>query len=475
MAGERRDHGWVLERGSQPESPTGKTFLRFQVKRATDMSFALCGLSLFAPVMALIALLIRLDSRGPVLFKQLRRGYRGQEFWLLKFRTTSVDAEQQLVELESSNEPDDGVLFKLRDDPPITRLGAFLRRFNLDKLPQLINVLNGEMSLVGPCPLPLHDSDRLLASDPEGYKQRLEVLPGITGLWHVSGRGELSFERMLQLDSDYVKNWSVHRDFRIICKTFLVTLLKVGEIRDGATSQADRQELSTRQEVARASILWNRFGHLLHPQSKEKYLDPDLAEHAADLYEALTKATTRGPWWRNLLIAYFTLKALLKAVNCHRIELWRMNMNRRFLVMILFGGFAATCFGVYLGRIVDNINLPFARDDAVLGPWTSVDFVDEPSQFDPEERHSVGDLFMKELRFRPGGKTSALLEGVGTSTFFTWTKGVVIHRGDKTAAKYEIKKIGDQEYLFLEWKSGDYLYLHRKPQYYVLKKGRDQR
>ncbi len=465
MADKHSDDGWELERDSQPELPTGKAFLRFQVKRAIDMTGALMGLFLFAPVMAVIALFIRLDCRGPVLFKQLRRGYRDQEFSILKFRTTSVDAEQQLMELESSNESDGGVLFKLRNDPPITRLGAFLRRLNLDELPQMINVLKGEMSLVGPRPLPLRDSDRLLASDPEGYKQRLEVLPGITGLWQVSGRGELSYERMLQLDSDYVKNWSLDQDFRIICKTFLVTLLRVGEIPEGVVSEADRQELSTRQEVARASILWNRFGLLLHPKSKEKYLDPDLAEHAADLYEALTKATTRGWRWRNLLIAYFTLKALLKAVNCHRIELRRMNMNRRFLVMMLLmllGGFAA----LYFGRIVDNINLPFANDHAVLGRWTSVDFVDEPSQFNPERRHFGGDLYLGELTFLPGGKTS---------TFFTWTKGVVIHRGDKTAAKYEIKKIGDQEYLFLEWKSGDYVYLHRKPQYYVLKVLADQK
>ena len=107
------------------------------------------------------------------------------------------------------------------------------------------------------------------------------------------------------------------------------------------------------------------------------------------------------------------------------------------------------------------------------GAWTSVDFVDEPSQFNSERRHFGGDLYMKELKFLPGGKTSALFvtkEGVETSTVFTWTKGVVIHPGDKTAAKYEIKKIGDKEYLFLEWKSGDYTIRHMKPKYYVLKK-----
>jgi len=156
-----------------------------------------------------------------------------------------------------------------------------------------------------------------------------------------------------------------------------------------------------------------------------------------------------------------------------------MNMNRLFLVMMLFGGFAATCFGTdkvssdQKGRIEDNINLPFANDDAVLGRWTSVDFVDEPGQFNSERRHFRGDLFLKELKFLPGGETSARFatkEGVETSTVFTWMKGVVIQSGDKTAAKYEIKKIGDKEYLFLEWKSGDYTIRHMKPKYYVLKK-----
>jgi len=154
-------------------------------------------------------------------------------------------------------------------------------------------------------------------------------------------------------------------------------------------------------------------------------------------------------------------------------------MKRLFLVMMLLGGLAAACLGTAKvfsdqeGRTEDNINLPFANDDAVLGRWTSVDFVDEPSQFNPEQRNFGGDLYLKELKFLAGGKTSALYateKGVGTSTVFTWTKGVVIHSGDKTAAKYEIKKISDKAYLFLEWKSGDYTIRHMKPKYYVLKK-----
>ena len=123
------------------------------------------------------------------------------------------------------------------------------------------------------------------------------------------------------------------------------------------------------------------------------------------------------------------------------------------------------------GLIEDNINLPFANDDAVLGRWTSVDFVEEPGQFNSERRHFRGDLYLKELKFLPGGETSALL-GVETCAIFTWTKGVVINNAwdNKTAAKYEIKKIGDKEYLFLEWKSGDYTIRHMEPKYYVLNK-----
>src|SRR3954465_14285474 len=190
------------------------------VKRSMDVAGALVGLLLLAPVMLAISLLIRLDSPGPVLFRQLRRGYRGRLFWVLKFRTMVVDAEQRLKDLEKTNESSGGVLFKLRDDPRITPLGRFLRRSSLDELPQLINVLRGEMSLVGPRPLQLRDSDRLLALNPEGYHRRLQVLPGVTGPWQVGGRSDLNHERMVELDVEYVDHWSLSRDLLIICKTF---------------------------------------------------------------------------------------------------------------------------------------------------------------------------------------------------------------------------------------------------------------
>jgi lipopolysaccharide/colanic/teichoic acid biosynthesis glycosyltransferase len=198
------------------------------VKRLIDVTGALLGLFFLTPVLAIVALSIRMNSRGPVLFRQVRRGYRGKAFWVYKFRTMTVDAEQRLDDLESSNESHGGVLFKLREDPRVTRLGSYLRRSSLDELPQLYNILKGEMSLVGPRPLQNRDSDRLLAVDPAGYERRLRMRPGLTGPWQVGGRSEVNHERMVELDVDYVDNWSLGRDLLIICKTFLVVLFRIG-------------------------------------------------------------------------------------------------------------------------------------------------------------------------------------------------------------------------------------------------------
>jgi lipopolysaccharide/colanic/teichoic acid biosynthesis glycosyltransferase len=200
----------------------------YAVKRFIDIVGALVGLLLLTPVMLGVSLLIRLDSPGPVLFRQLRRGYRGRLFWVLKFRTMVVDAEQKLKDLERSNESAGGVLFKLRDDPRVTPLGRFLRRSSLDEFPQLINVLRGEMSLVGPRPLQLRDSDKLASLDFEKYNHRLQVLPGLTGPWQVGGRSEVNYSDMVNLDIDYVNNWSLTRDLRIILRTFVVVLLGRG-------------------------------------------------------------------------------------------------------------------------------------------------------------------------------------------------------------------------------------------------------
>jgi lipopolysaccharide/colanic/teichoic acid biosynthesis glycosyltransferase len=197
---------------------------RSAVKRTMDVVGALGGLLLLAPVLVVVGLLVRLDSRGPILFRQRRVGLSGNSFWCLKFRTMVTDAEARLHELEARNESAGGVLFKIRDDPRITPLGRFLRRTSLDELPQLWNVLVGEMSLVGPRPLQLRDSLRLEELDATGYARRLSVRPGVTGPWQVSGRSDVSSDRMLELDLAYVELWSLALDVEILARTVLVVL-----------------------------------------------------------------------------------------------------------------------------------------------------------------------------------------------------------------------------------------------------------
>jgi lipopolysaccharide/colanic/teichoic acid biosynthesis glycosyltransferase len=176
--------------------------LRSLVKLAMDLSGALVGLLVLSPVILVVALFIRLDSPGPALFRQVRRGHRGRPFRMLKFRTMVVDAERRHGDLESCNESAGGVLFKLRHDPRVTRLGRFLRRSSLDELPQLFNVPRGKMSLVGPRPLQLRDSQRLAAVDPQGYADRLRVKPGLTDPWQVGGRSDLDYDQTVRLDLD---------------------------------------------------------------------------------------------------------------------------------------------------------------------------------------------------------------------------------------------------------------------------------
>lgn len=193
-------------------------------KRIIDVVGAVLGLLLLAPFLALIAILIRLDSSGPVLFRQRRQGLDGRIFCMLKFRTMRQDAEERLKEFEAKNESAGGVLFKMRRDPRVTRIGRFLRRTSLDELPQLWNVLRGEMSLVGPRPLQLRDSALLGETDPAGYTARLSVLPGLTGPWQVGGRSDLDSAGMVRLDLDYIVNWSLGLDLRILCRTVIVVL-----------------------------------------------------------------------------------------------------------------------------------------------------------------------------------------------------------------------------------------------------------
>jgi lipopolysaccharide/colanic/teichoic acid biosynthesis glycosyltransferase len=197
---------------------------RLAVKRAMDLAGAIGGLFFLSPCLVLIALLVRWESRGPILFRQPRLGRDGQIFLCLKFRTMVPDAEQRLRDLEVRNESVGGVLFKIKNDPRVTPVGRFLRRTSLDELPQLWNILVGEMSLVGPRPLQLRDSERLAEQDPDGYARRLTVTPGLTGPWQVGGRSDLDHFRMIRLDLDYVENWSIATDMAILFKTVGVVL-----------------------------------------------------------------------------------------------------------------------------------------------------------------------------------------------------------------------------------------------------------
>ena len=164
--------------------------------------------------LALIALAIKLDSRGPVFFVDRRIGVGEREFGMLKFRTMVADAAEHQHGLEEANEAS-GALFKIRDDPRVTRVGRLLRRFSLDEMPQLVNVVRGEMSLVGPRPLPLRDYELL----EDWHRARYLVLPGMTGLWQISGRSGLSFDDLVRLDFTYLENWSIWSDISIIAKT----------------------------------------------------------------------------------------------------------------------------------------------------------------------------------------------------------------------------------------------------------------
>jgi len=186
----------------------------FILKRAFDLVGSLLLLTLLSPLLLLIALAVKLDSRGPVLFRSHRPGIGGRPFACLKFRTMEDGAERRQDDLEHRNEAG-GAIFKIREDPRVTRVGALLRRWSLDELPQLLNVLRGQMSLVGPRPLPQRDYELL----EEWHRKRYLVLPGMTGLWQVSGRSELDFDELVRLDFLYLERWSVFLDFTILLKT----------------------------------------------------------------------------------------------------------------------------------------------------------------------------------------------------------------------------------------------------------------
>jgi exopolysaccharide biosynthesis polyprenyl glycosylphosphotransferase len=195
----------------------------FALKRTFDLVGGTLLMIVLSPLLALIVLAVRVSSRGPVMFRSTRRGIGQQPFACLKFRTMHTDAEQLQADLEELNEAS-GALFKIREDPRLTPVGRVLRRFSLDELPQLVNVIRGEMSLVGPRPLPERDYEML----EDWHRKRYLVLPGITGLWQVSGRSELDFDDLVHLDFIYLERWSLALDLTIILKTIPAVLSRRG-------------------------------------------------------------------------------------------------------------------------------------------------------------------------------------------------------------------------------------------------------
>ncbi|WP_332328121.1 sugar transferase [Streptomyces sp. WMMC940] len=186
---------------------------RLAVKRTIDLVGAAALLLLLAPLLLAAAVAVKADSPGPVLFRQKRTGRHGREFEVLKLRTMHVGAERMRAGLDARNESD-GHLFKIREDPRVTTTGRWLRRWSLDELPQLVNVLMGQMSLVGPRPLPVRDS-----AFTEEARRRLLVRPGLTGLWQIGGRSDLGWEEALRLDLEYVRAWSIRMDLKILVRT----------------------------------------------------------------------------------------------------------------------------------------------------------------------------------------------------------------------------------------------------------------
>jgi exopolysaccharide biosynthesis polyprenyl glycosylphosphotransferase len=193
------------------------------MKRCLDLTVASLGLVALSPALAAVALAIKLDSRGPVFFRQLRVGKGHRPFYCLKFRSMTADAEKRREEIAHLNEVD-GPVFKIRNDPRVTRVGRVIRKTSIDELPQLINVVRGEMSLVGPRPPLPAEVDKY----EEWMHRRLDVPPGITCIWQISGRSNVSFEQWMQMDIDYIESCSLVTDVRILLRTVPAVLFGRG-------------------------------------------------------------------------------------------------------------------------------------------------------------------------------------------------------------------------------------------------------
>jgi exopolysaccharide biosynthesis polyprenyl glycosylphosphotransferase len=204
-------------------SYSGKKYYSLWVKRVFDIVVSSATLFMLAPIFLLIALLIKRDSPGPAIFKQVRSGLNGRKFVMYKFRTMVNGAEALRTKLQEFNEVS-GPIFKIKNDPRITNIGKLLRRTSLDELPQLFNVLKGDMSLIGPRPLPLIESCQITGEE----RRRLSMKPGITGLWQCNGRSQATYEHLIRMDLEYVDNWSLLLDLKLLIKTIPVVVKCIG-------------------------------------------------------------------------------------------------------------------------------------------------------------------------------------------------------------------------------------------------------
>ncbi|MBQ8547450.1 MAG: sugar transferase, partial [Lachnospiraceae bacterium] len=195
------------------------------VKRIIDIICSLIGILVFSPIMLVTAIAIKLESKGPVIFKQKRAGLNGRIFKMYKFRSMCVDAEELKAKLQEQNEVKDGMMFKIKDDPRITKVGKFIRKTSIDELPQFFNVLFGDMSLVGTRPPTLDEVEKYERS----HWRRMSIKPGITGMWQVSGRSQITdFDQIVELDTEYIDHWSIWLDFKIMIKTVFSLLQRKG-------------------------------------------------------------------------------------------------------------------------------------------------------------------------------------------------------------------------------------------------------
>jgi exopolysaccharide biosynthesis polyprenyl glycosylphosphotransferase len=206
--------------------PVAQDERKLIVKRIFDLTVTLAAMPVLLPILLLVAVAVRLDSPGPILFKQPRVGLRKRVFPMYKFRSMYRDAEQRLKDIEHLNEAQ-GPIFKIANDPRVTRVGRFIRRTSLDELPQLFNVIRGHMSLVGPRPMSLRDVGLF---DQSIQRRRFSVRPGLTCLWQISGRSNLPFEKWLALDLAYIDNWSLGLDLKILLKTVPIILRGTGAV-----------------------------------------------------------------------------------------------------------------------------------------------------------------------------------------------------------------------------------------------------